>query len=237
MKKNPQGKDNFKAVCRKYFRKEDIFKVPNVLCYMRILLLALFLCFYLIPISIVGNPKADIYLAAGVMAIAVYTDFLDGFIARKFNQASEMGKVLDPIADKLTQFTIALAIAIKFHQFPFIITLVVLIMVKESWMFVAAIVLARHNKTFGGAKWFGKLSTFLIYVILGVLLAFGPFILEAYPLDKDPVTAHLIMNGLSGFAIMLEVFAFVKYFMLSVRLLKGAGENEVKKETVKEETK
>ncbi len=230
MKKNPQGHDNFIAILHKYFKKEDIFKVPNILCYMRVIFIAAFLCLYLIPIQIAGNEKAGIYLACGIMATAVYTDFLDGFIARKFDQSSEMGKILDPIADKLTQFSIALAIAIRFHEFPCVLILLSLILLKEGWMFVAVIILARHNRSFDGAKWYGKLSTFLIYVILGVILVCGPFVIEAFPLNQDPVYAHLIIDGLSIFAILCEVFAFVNYMILYRKLLKGQGKDEIEKE-------
>ena len=229
MKKNPQGHDNFIAILHKYFKKEDIFKIPNILCYMRVIFIIAFLCLYLIPISIAGNDKAGLYLACGVMATAVYTDFLDGFIARKFDQSSEMGKILDPIADKLTQFSIALAIAIRFHQFPLVLVLLVLILIKEGWMFVAVIILARHNRSFSGAKWYGKLSTFLIYVILGVILVCGPFVLESFPLSQSPLYAHLIMDGLALFAIICELFAFINYLILYRKLLKGQGEDEVQK--------
>ena len=229
MKKNPQGHDNFIAILHKYFKKEDIFKIPNILCYMRVIFIIAFLCLYLIPINIAGNDKAGLYLACGVMATAVYTDFLDGFIARKFDQASEMGKILDPIADKLTQFAIALAIAIRFYQFPCVLILLALILIKEGWMFVAVIILARHNRSFNGAKWYGKLSTFLIYVTLGVILVCGPFVLEAYPLSQSPLFAHLIMDGLALFAIFFELFAFINYLILYRKLLKGQGEDEVQR--------
>lgn len=228
MKKNSQAHDNFVAVAKKYLRKEDLFKIPNILCYLRVIFVIAFLILYLVPINIAGNDKAGMYIAGGVMATAVYTDFLDGFIARKFDQGSELGKAIDPVADKLTQFAIALAIAIRFYEFPCVLVLLGLIVVKEVWMFFANVILARHNRSFGGAKWYGKLSTFLIYVILGVTLVCGPFVLEAFPLNESGFYAHLIMDGLASLAIFFELFAFINYVFLFHRLVSGQGEDEIK---------
>lgn len=238
MKKDPQSKANFTATFKKYFdNKKDIFLLPNILCYLRVIFIITFLCLYLIPITIVGNDKAGIYLATAFMACAVYTDFLDGFIARKFNMTSNLGAALDPVADKLTQFAIALAIAIKFYEYPAILVLLALIVVKETWMFIVTFKLAEHNRTFGGAKWYGKVSSFLVYVILGVALICGPFVVIAYPIETHPVISHVIMDGLASLAVFLEAFAFINYIILYKRLMKGEGKDEVVIENKEEEKK
>lgn len=234
MKNEQQARNNFKATFKKYFNMKDALKLPNILCYLRIILIIVFLVMYLMPITIAGNENAGFYIATAIMATAVYTDFLDGFIARKFDLTSNLGKALDPVADKLTQFSIALAITIKFQNYPSILALLILIFVKESWMFIATVLLARHNRTFGGAKWYGKVSTFLVYVVLGVTLLCGPFITKSFPVDENPLVSHLILDGLASFAILLELFAFVNYIILHIKLMNGAGVDEVSSTDVKD---
>jgi cardiolipin synthase len=96
-----KGDNNtFKAVLKKYFRKEDVLLVPNILCYFRIILVVIFLVVYLLPENILPNPLGTTYIAIAILVTAAYTDFVVGFIARRFNQISNPGKVLDPIADK-----------------------------------------------------------------------------------------------------------------------------------------
>jgi cardiolipin synthase (CMP-forming) len=217
--------NNFKAVLTKYFRKEEVLLVPNILCYFRILLIVLFVCLYLIPFSINGKDKAGLYLSAAVMIIASYTDFLDGFIARKFNQMSELGKLLDPIADKLLQFAVSVCLCIKLYNFISIWLLFVLYTLKEIQMLIETIVLARNNRSFGGAKWYGKASTFITYVVLGTLLIAGPFIFEAYPLNENPLICHLIIDSLAALCISFQFFAQTMYTILFVHIQKyGADE-------------
>lgn len=228
-----EKKDNFKAIMKKYFRKEDVLLLPNILCYVRILLIGIFLCFYLIPFSVAGNSKAYIYLATAVMITAAYTDFLDGFIARKFNEQSQLGKILDPIADKLLQFSVATALCVKFWQFGSIWTMFAVLVIKELGLMMADIVLAQHNKTFGGAKWYGKVATFIFYVILGALLIGGPFALDAY-YASDLFQCHLIIDSLASVAIFFLTLAATLYGFLFVKLLHH-GPEEIKKVSIKTE--
>ena len=77
------------------FTKEDILTIPNLLSLIRLLL---------VPLIAWLNWGAKNYIMAGVVVvISALTDVADGFIARKFNMISDLGKILDPIADKLTQ--------------------------------------------------------------------------------------------------------------------------------------
>lgn len=229
--KNTEGRENFNAIIRKYFRREDVFLVPNVLCYLRVLLIIAFIIVYLVPFSLAGNDKANLFIAAALMVVSVYTDFLDGYIARKFDMQSNLGTILDPIADKLCQLAIAVAIAVKLYQFPFIFILLAVYIVKEAWMFISVILLARKNRSYGGAKWYGKVSTFMLYVIMGVLLVAGPFILEAYPVSVDPFHSHMIIDTLSIVAIFFMVLSLVNYTLLFFKLFHGQGNAEVEKET------
>ena len=78
--------------------KREYFSIPNLMGYLRIVLVPVYLWVYL-----TAQNSRDYYLAAGIMLVSFLTDLLDGQVARRFNMITEFGKVLDPVADKLTQ--------------------------------------------------------------------------------------------------------------------------------------
>ena len=78
--------------------------IPNALSVLRILLIIPFVIFFM---------RDQIWLAVLMMVLSGLSDMLDGKIARRFNQFTELGKMLDPLADKLTQATIVVCFAIK----------------------------------------------------------------------------------------------------------------------------
>lgn len=81
--------------------------VPNLLSLIRIILIPVFgVLFY----------HDHVLAAVIVLAVSGLTDLFDGKIARRFNQVSELGKILDPIADKLTQMTIAIVLFLEFNK-------------------------------------------------------------------------------------------------------------------------
>ena len=90
---------------------KDLFKgsltIPNLLTVIRIIL---------VPVFAVLFYRGYFYWAVFVLFISGLTDFLDGKIARRFNQISDLGKILDPIADKLTQITIAVMLFFEFRK-------------------------------------------------------------------------------------------------------------------------
>ncbi|MDD6285044.1 MAG: CDP-alcohol phosphatidyltransferase family protein [Firmicutes bacterium] len=133
---------------------KKIFTIPNILSTAR-------LC--LIPF-IVTQYFSDNYLSAVILLVASgLTDVVDGFIARHFNMISDVGKILDPIADKLTQITVAVCLSIK-H--PSLITLVLLIMFKEGLMLIGAVSMINKTDETPYARWWGKLSTVLLYALM-----------------------------------------------------------------------
>ena len=81
--------------------KKEIFTIPNLLSLFRLVLIPVYVVIYL-------NARApeDYFLAGGILAVSCLTDLVDGKIARHFNMISTVGKVLDPVADKSTQFTL-----------------------------------------------------------------------------------------------------------------------------------
>lgn len=144
--------------------KKELFTVPNLMGYFRLFLIPVFLYIYW-----TAESSRDYYLAALVIGLSGITDFLDGFVARKFNQVTELGKALDPIADKLTQGALVLALSARY---PLMIALVVLFVIKEGFMLVMSIVFLRRGKKLDGAMWFGKISTATLYFVMFLLILF-----------------------------------------------------------------
>ena len=126
---------------------KEVFTIPNILVYIRILLIPVFIFFYL-------HKKYEITLV--VLIVSFLTDFFDGKIARHFNQVTDLGKTLDPIADKLYQFSVALCLM---FEYPLLVTVAAILFVKEISMGIMGLILLSKGGEIFGAKWYGKIST------------------------------------------------------------------------------
>ncbi len=147
------------------FKLNHLYKLPNVLCYVRILLVPLFLYVYF-----TAEVQADYYWAAAIIMISSATDLLDGQIARKCNMITDLGRLLDPIADKLMQLSTLFALTVTV-KYMFVV--VIFLVVKEIALFVLGITIYRKcNKRLDGAKWYGKVCTLVMDIILLALIAF-----------------------------------------------------------------
>ena len=87
--------------------KREVFTIPNILSMFRIALIPAYIVIYLN-----AEQPVEYFLAGSILAVSCLTDMIDGKIARKFNMISTVGKILDPIADKLTQFTLTLCLSV-----------------------------------------------------------------------------------------------------------------------------
>lgn len=147
------------------FEIADLFKLPNILCYLRIAMVPMFLYIYF-----TATAQHDYYMATAIVVISGITDFLDGQIARRFNLITDLGKLLDPIADKLMQLAMLVALTIKIK---YMYLLVAYLVIKELVSTVTAFVIYKlYHKRLDGAKWYGKVCTFLLYMVMLVLIAF-----------------------------------------------------------------
>ena len=132
--------------------------IPNILSTLRILL---------IPVFAVLMLGGETFGAGIVLVLSGLTDLLDGFLARRFDWVSPLGKVLDPVADKLTQVTVCIVMAIKLHRYwPFF----VLLILKDAVMLLLGGYLLTKGIRIEGAKWFGKVVTALFYVTMAAIV-------------------------------------------------------------------
>ena len=144
----------------KVLKKDQILTIPNFLSLIRILLIPLIIWLYC----------TDEYrmISVAVIILSGLTDIADGIIARKFHMVSDFGKMLDPIADKMTQGAILLCLAI--HNI-WILILTVLFIIKEICMAVFGYIALRKNSV-NSARWYGKANTVVLYVVLVLLILF-----------------------------------------------------------------
>lgn len=114
-----------------------------------------------------ANSTRDYYIVAGLLVLSGITDALDGFIARKTGQITDLGKVLDPLADKLTQIAVVGALSIKK---PYILLLLIMFVLKELYMLINNLILLKKDILLDGAMWFGKLATGIFYLSMFILV-------------------------------------------------------------------
>ena len=137
------------------FYKNKIITIPNILSTVRLLMIPFMLWAY----CVLESPA----ITAILVVLSGLTDVVDGFIARRFNMISDLGKALDPVADKLTQIAILFCLVTRF---PLILLPLVLIIVKEiSAGILRAIILHRANEV-EGAVWHGKANTVILYTVM-----------------------------------------------------------------------
>ncbi len=144
--------------------KKEITSIPNLLSIFRLLLIPVYTVLFL-----KAEKAADYWVAGGILAVSCFTDLIDGKIARKFNMITRLGIALDPFADKMTQFTILLCLALRNVLLWIVLGL---FFVKESFMLTMGIINYRKGKMLDGALMSGKVSTAVLFVsmILMVLI-------------------------------------------------------------------
>lgn len=142
--------------------KKEILTIPNLLSLFRLLLIPVYMTIYLN-----ASQTRDYVVAALILAISCLTDMIDGKIARKFNMITTFGKFLDPVADKVTQFTLIICLSIK-H--PILWNLILLFVIKESFQFIAGLITYRKGRMLTGALITGKICTTVLFVSLTAMI-------------------------------------------------------------------
>lgn len=177
---------------------KEVFSIPNILSYIRILLIPVFIYLFFH-----AEESSDYYLIGLIILLSALTDALDGWIARRFNQITELGKVIDPVADKLTQTAIVVCLLFRY---PAMWMIFILFIVKELFMGINGLLLLRRGKKLDGAKWFGKWSTAVFYIAMGILITFPN-------LSSEFVGFLMIITGIFlGLSFLLYIPEFIKLY-------------------------
>ena len=170
--------------------KKEICTIPNMLSIFRLVLIPVYIYIYLN-----ATESYHYSIAAGILAISCLTDMIDGKIARKFNMISELGKVLDPLADKLTQ--LSLIVCLSVHR-KALRVLLVLFLVKEIFQLVALVLNLRKGKALDGALMSGKICTTVLFVSLIIMVLF-------------PALGEQLTDVITGICLIFMLIAFVDY--------------------------
>ncbi len=135
---------------------KKIFTIPNIISLFRLILIPFFVFFYF-----KDNVENHFFWAIFIVVLSGFSDVVDGFIARNFNMVSDFGKILDPIADKMTQAVVLLSLAIKHTA---LIPMFAVLFLKELLTMFAAIQLLSNGTKPISSKWWGKLTTVVIFI-------------------------------------------------------------------------
>lgn len=172
--------------------KKEIFTIPNLLSLFRLVLIPVYVYIYL------NATESYQFLVAGsIMAVSCLTDMIDGKIARHFNMISTVGKILDPLADKVTQFTLTVCLSLKY---PALRPVLILFVVKEIFQLVVGIVHLRRGKMLPGALLAGKVCTTILFVSLIAMVLFPT-------MDSRIVDSLAVIDG------AFLAFSFVSYIL------------------------
>ena len=172
--------------------KKEILTIPNLLSLFRLVLIPVYVVIYL-----KATTTMEYILAGSILAASCLTDMIDGQIARHFNMISTVGKVLDPVADKATQFTLTLCLSLKY---PALRPVLLLFVVKESFQLIAMIVNYRQGKALPGALLPGKICTVVLFVSLIAMVLF-------------PGMNDRIVDAIAVVDAAFLAFSFVSYIL------------------------
>ena len=180
---------------------KEIFTIPNILSMFRIVLLPLIVWFFVC--------KEDHVKAIIVLLISGLSDILDGFIARKFNMISNFGKILDPVADKLTQGVLLICLIFKHTQVLLILGVFVL---KEFIMIMMGYMIIKRKNLVNSAKWYGKLNTVIIYSVIFFMIIL-------------PDISEMYVNVMVFVCTSMIIIAFIMYVNFYKNILSSEKKN------------
>lgn len=175
--------------------------IPNALSFFRMLLIPVFIVFYMLADK--TNYVYYIY-AASALILSGLTDLFDGVIARKFNQITELGKILDPIADKLTQMAVVVCVAIKLNNLVISLSLALFVL-KEIAMLIGGYIILKNNIVIQPSQWYGKVATAVFYVVMAAIALF----------DLETKTSFILILVAAAFML----FAFSQYLRDYFRMM------------------
>ena len=179
------------------------WNIPNALSVVRMALIPVFMVLYLL--------RVDTW-AFAVLLVSGLTDFVDGFVARRFDMITDCGKLLDPLSDKLTQVAVVVCLTTRYTE---LLPLTVLCFVKELSQAIGGILLLKKNVQAQGARWFGKVSTVLFYATMLVIVLWY---------DALTVTAPWVLWLLVSLVGVSMLCAFVGYLQMFIRIRRNVSD-------------
>lgn len=174
----------------KYQKK--IITIPNVLSFIRLCLIPVIIWLYL--------GKEDYLLTGIVLIVSALTDIVDGTIARKFNMISDLGKVLDPIADKATQLVVMILLLI---DFPLMWLPIIMTAIKETFMAISGALIIKKCGVVLGAVWHGKAATVILTAVMALHLVWH---------NIHPIVSAILISVSAGMIMLSLVLYAIRNF-------------------------
>lgn len=168
--------------------------IPNILSFLRVLMVIAFIILFI----------KGYYMICLILYISAFlTDVLDGYLARKFNWISNLGKLLDPFADK---FMLLSALACLFFKGEFPLYLLIVLLVKELLMVIGGLVMLKKKKVSVYADIWGKLATGLFFASVTLTLVNLAF---------NKIIPPVLLTILYIAAIAVSIFSLFHYAYLA----------------------
>ena len=163
--------------------------IPNILSVIRICLVFVFVALFF---------SGHVYSALLIFLLAGATDVVDGYLARRNNWITNLGKILDPFADKMMQFTVLICLCIKGYL-P--IWFVIPFFIKDGVSLLLGLIVIKRRSVTVVSKWYGKLTVCLFYLTIVVSMGF-----------KEYFATHTVLGIVIYIpAVAFAVFSFVAY--------------------------
>jgi cardiolipin synthase len=175
--------------------EKRIITIPNALSMFRIVLIPFIIWAYCM--------KKAYVMTAVLLVLSGLTDMVDGFIARHFHMISNVGKLLDPVADKLTQAAVMISLVTRFS---FMLLPLVILILKEITNFTLGLIFYRKSGKVNGADWHGKVATCMLYAMM---------IVHVLWIDIPVVVSNVLII----ISAMLLLLSFVLYGIKNIKLL------------------
>lgn len=176
-------------------KPKDFLLIPNFITYIRFLMIPPLVIFFI----------NENYIGAVIcLAISALSDVFDGFVARKIGQISQLGRMLDPIADKLTLIAVAVCLLIRI---PALIPLLALLVIKDTLMLIGGVVIVSKKIPLPASKWYGKAATVMFYLSTGIIV----FLKVVFAIENP--TLNLILFIATTLAMLFALANYLKMYV------------------------
>lgn len=181
------------------FKTSDLVTIPNIITYVRFVLIIPFVYFFL----------AEQYIYAAIcIGLSGLTDCFDGMAARKLNQVTPLGKILDPIADKVTLFAVVICMVI---YVPMVLPILVTLLVKDLLMLIGGADLVKKRLTPPSANWYGKVGTIIFYFSVCLIVFLKAFF--AY----ENMVLDLILLSVTAASMLYALYRYGKIYFAMIK--------------------
>ena len=192
-------------------------QIPNIITSLRILLTPFFAWLYIASGG--GKDRSLFFWALLLLAVIMISDIIDGKIARRFDLQSRLGEILDPVADKLAQITICVCLCVTGVAPLWFMLLLVL---KEGTQLVLGVICIKKGVPVQKARWYGKMSTAVFYVVICFNLVFPDGFMFTLPAG---VRSAMYIGSMA-----LLYFSFFNYMYLHIRIYRDMKKNQAQGE-------